>query len=77
MDMIHFARLLTSALLVAVLSSNLPSAEISGVTVTPHVVADSMRYRRPRDPDLAAKVQLFVKGAASPKSFNGKTQRTA
>lgn len=37
-------------------------AELIGVTVTPHVVADSMRYRRPRDPALGAKVQLFLKG---------------
>lgn len=71
--MIRFVHLLTSALFMTTLSIHLSSAEISGVTVTPHVVADSMMYRRPRDPDLAAKVQLFVKGAALPKLFNGKT----
>ncbi len=49
------------------------AAEVCGVTVTPHVVADSMKYRRPRDPELAAKVQLFVKGAALPGRVNGKT----
>jgi hypothetical protein len=38
------------------------SAELEGITVTPHVVADSMQYRRPRDSSLGAKVQLFVKG---------------
>ncbi|MBU6173735.1 MAG: hypothetical protein KGQ60_08010 [Planctomycetes bacterium] len=71
--MIRFVHLLTSAFFIATLSIHLSSAEISGVTVTPHVVADSMMYRRPRDPDLAAKVQLFVKGTGLPKSFNGKT----
>ncbi|MBM3995124.1 MAG: hypothetical protein FJ303_13375 [Planctomycetes bacterium] len=50
-----------------------PGAEIVGVTVTPHVIAESMQYRRPRDPDLAAKVQLFVKGPAVPGTFEGKT----
>jgi hypothetical protein len=48
------------------------AAEITGVTVTPHVVAESMRFRRPRDPEMAAKVQIFVKGAALPGLFNGK-----
>ncbi|XZE22580.1 hypothetical protein SH449x_002516 [Pirellulaceae bacterium SH449] len=37
-------------------------AEIAGVTITPHVIAESMRYRRERDPALGAKVQLFIKG---------------
>ncbi len=70
-------RFLRSALVVVLLTSvvvqELSSAEICGVTITPHVIADSMMYRRPRDPDLAAKVQLFVKGSALPKSFNAKT----
>ena len=48
-------------------------AELAGVTVTPHVIAEGMQYRRPRDPALAAKVQLFVKGQASPGTFAGKT----
>jgi hypothetical protein len=60
-------------LLVSGMSCNLLSAEICGVTVTPHVVADSMMYRKPRDPDLAAKVQLFVKGSALPRLFDGKS----
>ena len=65
--------LLVAVLLISAIAQVLNSAEICGVTVTPHVVADSMMYRRPRDPDLAAKVQLFVKGSVLPKSFNGKT----
>lgn len=48
------------------------SAELRGVTVTPHVIAESMKYRRSRDPELAAKVQLFVKGGALPRLFDGK-----
>ena len=48
------------------------SAEITGVTVTPHVIAESMKYRRPREADLAAKVHVFVKGKAIPGTFNGR-----
>ena len=51
----------------------IPAAELRGVTVTPHTVVESMRYRRPRDPDLAARVQLFVQGPAQPTSFAGRT----
>jgi len=68
-----FRSLLIALLLSLTIAQESPSAEICGVTVTPHVVADSMMYRRPRDPDLAAKVQLFVKGSALPKSFDAKT----
>ncbi len=48
-------------------------ASFLGVTVTPHRIEESMRYRRPRDPSLAARVQLFVFGPALPKTFDGKT----
>ena len=68
-----FRSLIIAVLLTLSVAQELPSAEICGVTVTPHVVADSMMYRRPRDPDISAKVQLFVKGSAIPQSFNGKT----
>ncbi len=54
-------QLLIATALLAATCLNLRSAEIIGVTVTPHVIADSMMYRKPRDPELAAKVQLFVK----------------
>jgi hypothetical protein len=53
--------------------ARLPAAELVGVTVTPHTVAESMRYRRPRDPQLAARVQLFVTGPARPMTFAGRT----
>ncbi|MEJ7593628.1 MAG: hypothetical protein WKF77_18980 [Planctomycetaceae bacterium] len=39
----------------------------------PHRAEKVMRYRRPRDPALAARVQIFVQGSARPKSFDGKT----
>jgi hypothetical protein len=51
----------------------LAAAEVRGVTVTPHVVASSMKYRRPRDPALGARVKLFVKGSALPGTVGGKT----
>lgn len=54
----------------------LRSAEICGVTVTPHITSETMRYRRPRDPDLGAKVQIFVKGAALPGLFDSKRPET-
>ncbi len=34
--------------------------ELAGVAVTPHVIAPQMRYRRDPDPELGARVQLFV-----------------
>ncbi len=49
------------------------AAEIVGVSVIPHSIEASMRYRRPRDSDLAARVQLFIKGPATPSTFDGRT----
>ena len=49
------------------------SASIVGVTVVPHRIEENMRYRRPRDSSLAAKVQVFVQGPGLPKTFDGKT----
>jgi len=49
------------------------TASVVGVTIVPHRVEESMRYRRPRDPSLAARVQLFVMGAALPGKFDGKS----
>lgn len=56
-----------------VLAGKASSGEIVGVTVTPHTVESSLRYRKPRDPELAAKVQLFVRGSVVPGKFDGKT----
>lgn len=49
------------------------AAEIAGVSVIPHTVESSMRFRRPRDTHLAARIQLFVKGPARPMRFDGRT----
>ncbi|MFM7521036.1 MAG: phosphatidylinositol-specific phospholipase C/glycerophosphodiester phosphodiesterase family protein [Planctomycetota bacterium] len=49
-----------------------PPAELVGISVVPHLVADAMRYRKPR-PDLSARVQLFVRGTATAPTFSGKT----
>lgn len=49
------------------------TATIVGVNVIPHQVEEAMRFRRPRDESLAARVQLFVQGTALPERFDGKT----
>ena len=43
------------------LSAEEPTLELVGLTVTPHVVAPSMQYRRPRDPSLGARVEIFLR----------------
>jgi hypothetical protein len=50
-----------------------PAAAVVGVTVTPHVIASALQYRQPRDPDLAARVQVFVRGAVREPRFDGRT----
>lgn len=64
---------LVLALLLAGCCGTAPAGEMLGVTVTPHVVAEGMQYRKPRDPDLSAKVQMFIQGSAIPGKFAGKT----
>lgn len=49
------------------------AAEIAGISVIPHRIEHSLRYRRPHDPDLAARVQLFLKGGAAPGKFAGRS----
>lgn len=39
--------------------------EVAGLTVTPHVQASGMRYRREPDPSLGARVQLFLHNTGS------------
>jgi hypothetical protein len=55
------------------LANGQQSATIAGVNVIPHQVEETLRFRRPRDPALAARVQLFVRGSAVPERFDGKT----
>ncbi len=38
--------------------------ELAGVTVTPHVRAESMRYRADPGPDLSARVELFIRNTS-------------
>lgn len=45
---------------------------VIGVHVIPHSIEPTMRYRRPRDTTLAARVQLFVRGATGEPTFDGK-----
>lgn len=65
-------RFLLTALVTLLSSAVSLAGEVVGWTVTPHVIAEGMQYRRPRDPDMAAKVQLFVKGPAATGTFAGK-----
>ena len=55
-----------------------PAINIAGVTVTPHVMADSMRYARSPEPAAGARVQLFLRNDAAsnsePLSINGQTR---
>ncbi|HEX73154.1 MAG TPA: hypothetical protein ENN65_07545 [Candidatus Hydrogenedentes bacterium] len=37
--------------------------ELAGVTMTPHLIAPSMRYAKAPDPSLGARVQLFLRNA--------------
>ena len=47
------------------------AGELAGVRVVPHTVADALRYRRPRTAERGARVQLFVRGPATPRTFSG------
>ena len=38
--------------------------ELEGVSVIPHVQSDALRYRRPPEPGLGARVQLFLRNAS-------------
>ncbi len=52
---------------------SLGAAELVGTSVIPHTTEASMRYRRPRETNLAARVQLFIRGPATPLRFDGRT----
>lgn len=51
--------------------------ELAGVTVTPHVRAESMRYRRESTPEMGARVQWFLRcpagGPLGEFRFNGRS----
>jgi hypothetical protein len=47
--------------------------ELAGISIVPHRVDTTLQYRRPHDPNLAARVQMFVKGPAEFKQINDKS----
>ena len=49
------------------------AGELVGMTVTPHRIEPALRYRRPRDTSLGARVQLFVRGPVAGPRFAGKS----
>ncbi len=55
------------------LDSQSYAADLVGVSIIPHRIDTSLRYRRPHDPELSARVQLFIKGPATPTTFDGRT----
>jgi hypothetical protein len=57
-----------------VLRSSEP-ASVMGITVVPHHIEESMRYRTQQDASLAARVQMYIQGPALPRTFNGKAPR--
>ena len=59
--------------LVGFLDSQSCAADLVGLSIIPHSIETSMRYRRPYDPELSARVQLFIKGPATPTTFDGRT----
>lgn len=71
--------------LLTLASGTCAALDVAGVTVTPHVMAESMRYRSDPEPATGARVQLFLRndGAAGTPAvvfdsgtrslFNGKT----
>ena len=56
-----------------VLMGRLVAGEIAGASVTPHVIDRELKYRRPHEEVLAARVQLFVRGPAGAATFDGRS----
>lgn len=69
----QFGIMLFTSLLFLAGTASVFAADIVGMTVTPHSIVPTMRYFRKRDDNLAARVQLFIKGPALPERFAGKT----
>lgn len=64
--------LVTTSLFVGVCSA--ADLEIAGVSVTPHLMLDSMRYRRPPEPPDGARVQIFLRNAGDTLTLNSETR---
>jgi hypothetical protein len=73
MNVLFLPRLLLASIALGFAVSSGCAAEIAGTAVIPHGIVESMRYRSPRDPDIAARVQIYVKGLAGPARFDGRT----
>ena len=73
MKVLFLPRLLLASVALGFAVSSGRAAEIAGTSVIPHGIVESMRYRSPRDPDLSARVQIYVKGPAGPARFDGRT----
>ena len=71
--MSNLRRALTLLAIVGLLGVELSAAEIVGTSVIAHRVESSMRYRRARDTNLAARVQIFIQGPATDVRFDGRT----
>ena len=52
---------------------SLPAQELAGVYLVPHQIDTDLKYRRAHEPDLACRIQLFVKGPAEFKGINSKS----
>jgi hypothetical protein len=51
------------------------AGELAGVTVTPHLVQPTLKYRRPHEGTMGARVQLFVRGPAQEPRLAGESPR--
>ncbi len=78
-----FLRLILLVLFTGVFASTEALAlELAGLSVTPHAQSPNMRYRRPPDPQLGARIELFLRnetavpvnlGPETPLSFDQRT----
>lgn len=56
----HISLLAFACLLSSCLGTWTSGQEIAGIAVTPHRFSDQMRWRRPPNPELSARVELFL-----------------
>ena len=77
-------RAVVALALAAMFVSRTISQEIVGIHITPHQYSDQMQWRRPPNPELSAKTELFVKNTTTsdlvlastrPLTFNGKSPK--
>ncbi len=70
--------LLAGAILLGTISAAAQPLDIAGISVTPHMMVDSMRYARAPEPAVGARVQLFLHNtsaaASEPLILNAQTR---